>query len=248
MASWVTHLMIADRLLQKVNELDSHSFCVGNIAPDCNIESDDWKTFTPPREVTHFMSGKHKTLDDCDRFFNLEVMPRLNAKKAELSFFLGYYTHLVADAAFQTMIRDEVRVKAAWQRVLSNEHLYLLAKDMPQSFKSIKQLIPHEMLFHGISRLEAEYLRNNPNSGYLTEILPLESFPEYLDMLPKGAIVRKVKVMGTLPDDSVGEYDFVSLSREEYFGFVDSAAELSRMGIEKAFKLREQELNLRLPL
>lgn len=242
MASWVTHLMIADRLLQKVDRLDRCSFCVGNIAPDCNIESDDWKTFTPPREVTHFMSGKHKTLEDCECFFNSEVMPHLSAKMAELSFFLGYYTHLVADAAFQTMIRDEVRVKAAWQRVLSNEHLCTLAKDMPQSFKSIKQLIPHEMLFHGISRLEAEYLRENPDSGYLTEILPLEVFPEYLDMLPKGAIVRKVKVMAAIPDASVGEYDFVSLSREEYFGFVDHALELSEKGIMRAFELRDTAL------
>lgn len=42
MASWVTHLMIADRVSEQISELDRHSFCVGNIAPDCNVENEDW--------------------------------------------------------------------------------------------------------------------------------------------------------------------------------------------------------------
>ena len=38
MATWVTHLMIADYVLERVPDLCRHEFCVGNIAPDCNIE------------------------------------------------------------------------------------------------------------------------------------------------------------------------------------------------------------------
>ena len=37
MATWVTHLIIADRVLEKFPELCRHEFCVGNIAPDCNV-------------------------------------------------------------------------------------------------------------------------------------------------------------------------------------------------------------------
>lgn len=37
MASWVTHLMIADSVMKQCPELDRHGFCVGNIAPDCNV-------------------------------------------------------------------------------------------------------------------------------------------------------------------------------------------------------------------
>lgn len=29
MATWVTHLMIADRVLQRIPELKKHEFCVG---------------------------------------------------------------------------------------------------------------------------------------------------------------------------------------------------------------------------
>lgn len=60
MATWVTHLMIADRVLQRIPELKKHEFCVGNIAPDCNVENDDWTSFTPPRELTHWMTGNFR--------------------------------------------------------------------------------------------------------------------------------------------------------------------------------------------
>ena len=48
MATWVTHLMVADGVLQAVPTLDRHSFCVGNIAPDCNVENEDWSLSLSP--------------------------------------------------------------------------------------------------------------------------------------------------------------------------------------------------------
>lgn len=55
-----------------------------------------------------------------------------------------------------------------------------------------------------IYAIEKEYLNLQPDSGYLTDILPLETFPDYIDYLPKGAIVRKIKVMGYMPQKEVG--------------------------------------------
>ncbi len=57
MASWVTHLMVADGVLDRVSGLDRHGFCVGNMAQDCNVENEDWTEFTPPRAVTHIMAN-----------------------------------------------------------------------------------------------------------------------------------------------------------------------------------------------
>ena len=37
MAEWVSHLMIADRVLGQLPWLKRREFCVGSIAPDCNI-------------------------------------------------------------------------------------------------------------------------------------------------------------------------------------------------------------------
>jgi len=60
MASWVTHLMIADKVLSTIQSLKRKEFCVGNIAPDCNVENEDWTQFTPSREITHWMSSDKK--------------------------------------------------------------------------------------------------------------------------------------------------------------------------------------------
>ena len=76
---------------------------------------------------------------------------------------------------------------------------------------------------HEIFSMEAEYLRDNPNSGYLTEILPLKAFPDYIDYLPQGAIPMKVKMMYYMPTLEEGRNSFVGFSREEYEGFLERA-------------------------
>ena len=69
MATWVTQLMIADSVLKHFPKLDRRGFCVGRIAPDCNVENEDWTAFTPPKEVTHCMQGQRKDAADCDAFY-----------------------------------------------------------------------------------------------------------------------------------------------------------------------------------
>ncbi len=68
MATWITHLMIADGVLAHLPALHRCGFCVGNIAPDCNVENENWTAFTPAREVTHWMQGKRKTVADAGDF------------------------------------------------------------------------------------------------------------------------------------------------------------------------------------
>ena len=70
MATWVTHLMVADEVIKKIPSLCKHEFFVGNIAPDCNVENEDWISFIPSREVTHWMGNERKTAADCDRFLH----------------------------------------------------------------------------------------------------------------------------------------------------------------------------------
>ena len=81
---------------------------------------------------------------------------------------------------------------------------------------------------------EAKYLAAHPDSGYLTEIMSLRSFPDYLDDLPPGAIVRKIGVMGYLPKAERSAFPFVALSREEHGAYLDEvvAAAARRVGEE----------------
>lgn len=223
MATWITHLMIADGVLARVPGLDRRGFCVGSIAPDCNVENEDWTVFTPPREVTHFMQGARKSAADCDLFCEAYILNRRDSIRSaqEYAFLLGYYAHLIADAAFQVMIRDENRVKAVWMRIREHPALCDAAAGMEETWDSAKRLIPKAKWMRDIETIEAEYLDAHPDSGYLTEILPLKAFPDYIDILPAGAIARKVGVMGYPAKSDPSPYAFIPISRAEYENYVD---------------------------
>lgn len=228
MATWITHLMIADGVLERIPNLDRHGFCVGNIAPDCNVENEDWTAFTPSREVTHWMQGERKKASDCDAFCDEYILKRKDKIKSaeEYAFLLGYYSHLITDAAFQVMIRDEDRVREVWMRIKADEELSAAGTGMDETWDSVKRLIPKKDRISEIYAMEAEYLNNYPNSGYLAEIIPLKSFPDYIDYLPQGSIVRKICVMGYLPDLDKSINKFITMSKDEYANFVEDTIQL----------------------
>ncbi len=234
MATWITHLMIADRVLELLPGLDRRGFCVGNIAPDCNVENQDWTAFTPSRAVTHWMQGERKQASDCDAFCEKYILARKKeiTSPEEYAFLLGYYAHLLTDAAFQAMIRNEDRVKAAWRRIKTSSYRMIVPAGMEETWDAVKALVPRAARMREISAMEAAYLREHPQSGYLTEILPLKAFPDYIDYLPQGSIVRKIGVMGYLPkvDDAVA---YIALSQQEYEAFVDGTVQLVVSKLER---------------
>lgn len=228
MAGWVTHLMIADKIMKEQSKLDRRGFCVGSIAPDCNVENEDWTSFTPSREITHWMSKERKCLSDCDLFCDDYILKRNDEIKSneQYSFLLGYYAHLITDAALQGFIRDENRVKAVWDRIEADVYWKEKAKGYPKDWDSVKKLITRKIRDNEMYTMEAEYLREHPDSGYLTEIIPLKEFPDYIDYLPHGCIVRKIRIMGWIPEVDESITKFMAMSREEYSTFVNETVEL----------------------
>ncbi len=245
MAEWVSHLIVADRILKQLPWLDRHEFCVGNIAPDCNIPNDDWSEFTPSRQVTHWMKDARKTADDCIVFRDEYILKRLDriGSKEELSFLYGYYAHLITDAELQRITRDAARVAAAWKRAKAIGELIEKAAGMEENWDNFKRLFPDRKdRMKDFFVIEREYLDAHPDSGYFTEIQGLESFPDYIDYLPKGAIPAKIKMMYYIPTLEESMYPFAGFSREEYMNFLDSAVARSVDAIteteEKVFKFR----------
>ena len=238
MATWVTHLMIADHVLHQFPKLDRHGFCVGNIAPDCNIENEDWSSFTPSREITHWMHGNRKAASDCDAFADVYIHSQKDkiTSDEQYAFYLGYYAHLITDAAFQAMIRNDKRVSNAWSRIRRHKTYSSSIEGMSESWDSVKRLIPKEERMQEIYHLEAEYLSNYPSSGYLTDILPLREFPDYIDYLPHGSIVRKIGVMGYLPQLSKTTPEFIAISREEYASFISDTSELVCLKMKETYQ------------
>lgn len=111
---------------------------------------------------------------------------------------------------------------------------------MSENWDSVKKLIGKKERMKDIYTMEADYLANHPGAGYLTEILNLKSFPDYIDYLPEGAIVRKIAVMGYLPQRETGDYSWIGMSQKEYEYFVDRAIELVVRALEK-HKIRSHD-------
>lgn len=228
MPTWVTHLMIADGVMKRLPDLDRRGFCAGNIAPDCNVENEDWTAYAPSRELTHWMHGEAKSVSDGDAFCRERILKRREVIETpeRYAFLLGYYAHLLTDAAFEAFILDGDRVRAAWRRVQSKDDLRQRSAGMEESWDSIRRLVPKERIMTEIYEIEAEYLDDRPDTGYLTEILPLKEFPDYIDYLPSGCIVRKIGVMGYRPKRSGKGMELLTISKDEYLSFVAGTVEL----------------------
>lgn len=82
-------------------------------------------------------------------------------------------------------------------------------KSMEKTWDSVKLLVNGKERMKDIYFMEKEYLDEHPDPGYLTEIMNLQTFSDYIDYLSKGAIVRKIGIMGYLFKKEKGEYPFL---------------------------------------
>ena len=101
MASWMVHLRVADKLLDRIEGITETEFIVGNIAPDSGVPNEDWTAYTPCTEVSHFKTylkdGAVKI--DVERYLKqyFTAEQQNGYSREQYSFFLGYLTHLLTD-------------------------------------------------------------------------------------------------------------------------------------------------------
>lgn len=233
MATWITHARIADDLLNGPFSFDPRGFYVGSIAPDCNIENADWTAFTPSREVTHWMSGKSKLTADYEKFYRLHIRDKQTTSEEERAFLWGYYAHLITDVAFQSFVRDERRVEMVFERIKAVPSLYRAIRSFPETYDALKSVFGRQWVHRDIAFLEMEYLREHPESGYLTVLREVKAFPDYLPYFPAGAFPRKIAVMAGLPDMAEPEEGLLFFSREEYMAFLERTETLIEQKIKE---------------
>ena len=212
---------------------DRRGFVIGSIAPDCIIENADWSDFTPPRAVTHFMTGEIKTTADHEGFYRRYIANAANASREESAFLWGYYAHLVTDAMFQAFQRDDERVAACFARLKRNPDAWARFAGLPETYDSVKAVFGRAGLERDIAYLESRYLDGNPDNAYDTVLRRTTDFPDYLDFLPPGAITRKIPLMAK---DAHGAAPMALLlfSEEEYEAFVSAVCErLMRLILKK---------------
>lgn len=100
MASWMVHLRIADRLLDRIPNLAPLELVFGNIAPDSGVPTGDFASFDPPKSVSHFhVIEKGHRVAGYGAYAEKYLTPdraRLYSGE-ECAFYLGYFSHLLTD-------------------------------------------------------------------------------------------------------------------------------------------------------
>lgn len=101
MASWLTHLRVAEMIKQKVSGIDFPYFIMGSIAPDSGVPDESSRKYTPSKEITHSRYQKDGDAAGMDEsvFFNKYLIPEkiMTRSDSTRSFLWGYYFHLITD-------------------------------------------------------------------------------------------------------------------------------------------------------
>jgi hypothetical protein len=177
MASWIVHLRIAEKLLEKIEGLGAAQFAIGNVAPDSGRPDEKWENFDPPTQISHFkynktpdsptivqdilfyqeyISGKETLFENCDQF----------------SFLFGYFCHLVT---------DNLWAERVW-RMTKKDYAEELEKD-PQFIWEVKKD------WYG---LDFAYVRAHPECLFWSVFVDARYQHKYLDFFPDGAIAEKL--------------------------------------------------------
>lgn len=104
MASWMVHLRIADKLLDRIPGLAPIEFIVGNIAPDSGVPNEDWSAFTPSTQISHFKTQGKKADPEAFAAKYLTQEQRKRYTETQLGFYLGYLSHLMTDLLWSERI------------------------------------------------------------------------------------------------------------------------------------------------
>lgn len=173
MATWLTHIRIAQTLLDRYH-LVADPFLVGSIGPDCSMPCQDPDRFDPPKSLTHFIDRGYRI--NADRFFSTWLAPALHqGDPNRASFLTGYYAHLVTDGLWDEFIRKDRRHRALYQG-RSRQKTWAVTR--------IKK---------AWEDLDRFYLERDDRCIFLTRFQHIESFPDYLPFYPPRRLVRKVR-------------------------------------------------------
>jgi len=214
MATWITHLRLAESFRDRFDNDEYNYFLIGNIAPDSGMLNEDKLTYTPSTEISHFLDKEiskwgNSNLDFYRKFLNSISFTNFDNQKA---FKLGYFIHLFLDNLWGYYIYNPIK----------NKFQYELEKD-PQYIWEIK------LDWYGIDQ---EYLEENKKWSTWNLFNTLEYQYDYLNFYPQKAINSKlcyIKDFYNNGDKIVRPYKF--LSNEEMDKFVSLSAYWINIGL-----------------
>jgi hypothetical protein len=210
MASWMVHFRLAENLLSRIEGLDTQMFILGNIAPDSGIPDAEWKTFTPPAEVTHFKRGPGIFGDlDFYRGYLQDLSPAADA--VQFSFRLGYFFHVATDNLWHRLISEPIHTRFAAEFEADPDFIWEVKRD-----------------WYG---LDFCFLRDHPDFAAWQSFLAVSELPDVPDFLLAEGLRQQVEYIQTFyqrRDEKIQEYferPYIYLSQAEMDRFVIESAD-----------------------
>ena len=179
MSTWISHLRIAENLLESLPEFDLVAFACGHLAPDSGLPNADWSAFDPPKEVTHYLKKGEGEGDIRDLDFYRTYLTGLEADedKEKYSFLWGYFFHLLCDNLWSKQIgkasERQFATLFAEQREQGKDAFWILKDD-----------------WYG---LDFRYLENHPDSLFWSVFLPNPDPPSYVSFIPTSTLHHQLE-------------------------------------------------------
>ncbi len=209
MATWIVHLRIAKNLLEMIDGLDTEQFLIGNLGPDLNIQAEDWETFKPPGDVTHFRNSSENKYWSSDlEFYNQYLSDLKWPAKDPLrySFILGYFFHLLTDNLWHLEVGAPTEARYAEQFAADPDFIWEVKRD-----------------WYGLDFI---YLRDHPDAGFWIPFIDAEYNQDYLEFFPPETMQEKlasIKSFYQRQDEKIYaliERDFIYLSEATMNAFI----------------------------
>jgi len=228
MGTWISHLRIAEQLVEHFPEVDEVTFMFGNLSPDSGIPNADWTEFDPPKEVTHFLrKGEGEdAIHDLEYYkqYLKDIEPKEDIKL--YSFRLGYFFHLICDIMWAR------KIGAATKR----------------DFKQLFEEKPKEAIglikddWYGLDQL---YVRKHPESSFWNVIMPNPNPPSYLPFVQDKALHQQYthirKYYSEPPDEWFLSIPYQYLNEETMAQMVNDSIEAVLTVHEKIMSKNEMD-------
>ncbi len=220
MASWMVHFRIADALLDEIGG-DAEQFIVGNIGPDCGEPNEDWSSFTPSSEISHWNTGKSKRGIQSEAFFDRYIKDQ--SSDSRYHFYLGYYVHLLTDKLWSSYVYEPTAMKYQDRLEQDSGFIWVIKEDWYD--------------------LDARYLREHPDFRTFRIFEGIRAFPNiYLDYYSETAIEKRIQYIANFYRTYEGDLDreYQYLSEEQMDAFVAHAVEEIRKDLRSKGLIQER--------
>jgi hypothetical protein len=212
MGTWMSHLRIAEKLLDSIEGLDPEMFTIGSIGPDSGLPDEKWENFDPPKKVSHF-EYRQDGSDCADLDFYRQHLEGVSPQdRRKYSFLLGYFFHLITDNLWLVKVwRPHKARYPDW-----------LERDREEFNRETKRD------WYG---LDFVYLRDHPESLFHRVFVGAKYDENYLDFMSAAAFAHQLDYIQTFyqrRDEAVSqlyERDFIYLTEAQMDAFVDESAE-----------------------